>query len=267
VCKIILAAVVLAIGPMLFAQQALNNEAIIKLVKAGLSDDLIVSAINGSAASYDTTADGIIVLKTAGASDKVVEAIVVKAAASAPPAQSAMTSPVPAPQAEAPQPADATQSEQATQSVWTCLLNKADYKIVFGDDAVTVTPLAGGFSAALKIRTKRKNKQRIQGLWTVPGKAGYIEFIKWSDTQIDAFLLEATGDGANCDTRLQAVSQALSRGSNLSLPYCQGYRFSFIKKLSPASPTAPSITRQDILAAQKEVASPVNTLSTPFAAI
>jgi len=62
----------------LSAQQALNNDAVIKLVKAGLSDDLIVSTVNASAGTYDTSANGLIALKTAGVSDKVVAAIVVK---------------------------------------------------------------------------------------------------------------------------------------------------------------------------------------------
>jgi hypothetical protein len=79
--KNILAFVFLAICPLLVAQQTMNNDSIIKLVKAGLSDDLIVSTINGSAGAYDTSADGIIALKTAGASDKVVAAIVAKASA------------------------------------------------------------------------------------------------------------------------------------------------------------------------------------------
>jgi hypothetical protein len=68
------------------AQQAMNNDSIIKMVKAGLSDDLIVTTINASPAAYDTSADGIIALKTAGVSDKVVAAIVARAAAPAVPA-------------------------------------------------------------------------------------------------------------------------------------------------------------------------------------
>jgi hypothetical protein len=65
------------------AQQAMNNDSIIKLVKAGLSDDLIVSTINASPASYDTSANGLIALKQAGASDKIIAAIVTKAVAPA----------------------------------------------------------------------------------------------------------------------------------------------------------------------------------------
>ena len=82
--KIILTIVFLAICPLVVAQQALNNDSVIKLVKAGLSDDLIVSTVSASAGTYDTSADGIIALKTAGVSDKVVAAILAKASAPAP---------------------------------------------------------------------------------------------------------------------------------------------------------------------------------------
>jgi hypothetical protein len=87
--KAILAAVLLAICPLLFAQQPLNNDSVIKLVKAGLSEDLIVSTINGSAGTYDTSAEGLIALKQASVSDKVVTAIVLKASGSSAPASGA----------------------------------------------------------------------------------------------------------------------------------------------------------------------------------
>jgi hypothetical protein len=61
------------------AQQAMNNDAVIKMVKAGLSDDIIVGSISSQPGQYDTSADGLIALKSAGASDKVVGAIVSKA--------------------------------------------------------------------------------------------------------------------------------------------------------------------------------------------
>lgn len=65
------------------AQQAMNNDAVIKMVKAGLSDDLIVTTINSQPGVFDTSTDGIIALKTAGVSDKVVAAMVSRAAAPA----------------------------------------------------------------------------------------------------------------------------------------------------------------------------------------
>ncbi|MGO9318480.1 MAG: hypothetical protein ACLPXT_13520 [Terracidiphilus sp.] len=93
--KYILAVVFLAIGPLAFAQQALNNDAIIKLVKAGMSDDLIVTTINAQPGNYDVSPDGLIALKTGGASDKVVSAIVLKASAAPPPPPAAPAPPAP----------------------------------------------------------------------------------------------------------------------------------------------------------------------------
>jgi hypothetical protein len=98
--KFILAVIFLSIYPLLAAQQALNNDAILKLVKAGLSDDLIVSTINAQAGTYDISTDGLIALKAGGVSDKVVAAIVTKATAPAP----AAAAPAPAPAAVAPTP-------------------------------------------------------------------------------------------------------------------------------------------------------------------
>ena len=78
--KAFLALFLLAFPSFILAQQALNNDAVVKLVKAGLSDDLIVAAINSSPGSYDTSADGLNALKTAGISDKIIAAIVTRAA-------------------------------------------------------------------------------------------------------------------------------------------------------------------------------------------
>ena len=91
----------LVLSPVLLAQQTLDNAAVVKLIKAGLSEDLVVSTINASPGKYDTSADGLIALKTAGASDKVISAIVMKAsgvspAAAASPAASATSNGLPA---------------------------------------------------------------------------------------------------------------------------------------------------------------------------
>jgi hypothetical protein len=90
--KKIFAVVLLALSSVLVAQQALNNDAVIKLVKAGLSDDLIVSTVTAQPGTYDTSTDGLIALKTAGVSDKVVAAIVAKSSAPAPTAAPQPTS-------------------------------------------------------------------------------------------------------------------------------------------------------------------------------
>jgi len=75
--------VLLVLCSLLAAQQMLNNDSIIKLVKAGLSEDLIISTINAQPGTYDASTDGLIALKGAGVSDKVVAALVGKAAGSA----------------------------------------------------------------------------------------------------------------------------------------------------------------------------------------
>ena len=78
------AVILLAFCSLLVAQQMLDNASVVKLVKAGLSDDLIVSTINASPGTYDTSTNGVIALKTAGASDKVVTAILLRASGGAP---------------------------------------------------------------------------------------------------------------------------------------------------------------------------------------
>ena len=60
------------------AQTTLTNDYIVKMAKAGLSDDLILSSINASPGKFDVTTDGIIALKRGGVSDKVVSAILLK---------------------------------------------------------------------------------------------------------------------------------------------------------------------------------------------
>ena len=86
--KPLIAFAFLAVFPLITAQQTLNNDSIEKLVKAGLSDDLIVSTVNASPGTYDTSADGLIALKKAGASDKVISAVLMRASGIAPAAAS-----------------------------------------------------------------------------------------------------------------------------------------------------------------------------------
>jgi hypothetical protein len=93
----ILLLALLALCPALVAQQTLNNDAVIKLANAGLSEDLIVSTINSQAGTYDTSTDGLIALKAAGLSDNVVSAMVAKASIPTPakPAACSEDGPIP----------------------------------------------------------------------------------------------------------------------------------------------------------------------------
>jgi hypothetical protein len=73
--------VAIAVGflVLLSGQQTLNNDAVVSLMKAGFSEDVIISAINRSQGSYDTSIDGLIALRNAGITNKEIAAIVAKA--------------------------------------------------------------------------------------------------------------------------------------------------------------------------------------------
>jgi hypothetical protein len=94
--KAFVAVLFLAACSLLIAQD-MNNDTVIKMIKAGLSDDVIATTINASAATYDTSPNGLIALKQAGASDKVIAAIVAKAAPATASAPAAAPAPPPLP--------------------------------------------------------------------------------------------------------------------------------------------------------------------------
>ena len=79
-----------AICSPLLGQQSMNNESVVKMAKAGLSDDVIVSTINASTGTYSTTPDDLIALKTAGVGEKVIAAMVTR---NSPEPRSPMTPP------------------------------------------------------------------------------------------------------------------------------------------------------------------------------
>ncbi len=60
------------------AQEPLTNDSVIKMVKAGLSEDVVVSMVKTQPAKYTLTPDQLISLKSAGVPDKVVAAMVEK---------------------------------------------------------------------------------------------------------------------------------------------------------------------------------------------
>jgi len=60
------------------AQEPLTNDSVIKMVKAGLSEDVIVSMVKTQPAKYTLKPDELIRLKSAGVPDKVVAAMVEK---------------------------------------------------------------------------------------------------------------------------------------------------------------------------------------------
>jgi hypothetical protein len=68
-----------------FSQQPLNNDAVIKMVKAGLDDGTIVTMIQNSPGHYDLSTDALIALRKDGISDKLIGAMAAKNAAPPPP--------------------------------------------------------------------------------------------------------------------------------------------------------------------------------------
>lgn len=75
---------ILCFTPLLHAQETLTNDSVIKLLKAGLSEELILTTINSSPGNYDTSVNALIALKKAGAGDKVMSAMILKASGAAP---------------------------------------------------------------------------------------------------------------------------------------------------------------------------------------
>lgn len=72
------------------AQSTMTNDSVLKMAKAGLTEDIILGSINGQAGSYRTDADSLIALKSAGVSDKVIGAMIAKGSGSAPAPAGAM---------------------------------------------------------------------------------------------------------------------------------------------------------------------------------
>lgn len=70
---------ILLLGAVLsFGQDALNNEGIIKLVKAGMSEELIVNVIRQQPGIYALGATELVALKEAGVSEKLIAAMLDK---------------------------------------------------------------------------------------------------------------------------------------------------------------------------------------------
>jgi hypothetical protein len=84
-----LAGVLLVFAVSVPAQEVLNNNSILKLLQAGIGEDMIINMINSQPGKYSLGADDVIAWKKAGVSDKVLAAMIAKnaggAAAAAPP--------------------------------------------------------------------------------------------------------------------------------------------------------------------------------------
>jgi hypothetical protein len=88
----LVAAILISMSLVAFGQEALTNASIVKMTKAGLGDDLIVSMVQNQPGHYELTPDTLTSLKSQGVSEKVLAAMAAKnsgapAAAAAPAAK------------------------------------------------------------------------------------------------------------------------------------------------------------------------------------
>src|SRR5579863_7598339 len=70
--------IAIVIGCLGNAQEALTNDSVVKMVKAGLSEDVILSMVRTQPGKYTVAPEQLIDLKSAGVPDRVVAAMVEK---------------------------------------------------------------------------------------------------------------------------------------------------------------------------------------------
>jgi hypothetical protein len=76
--RMLLAVLAVCLG-VASAQQFTNtNDSVIKMVKAGMSDSIVISTINSQPAQFSLSANDLIALKQAGVSDAVMAAMIAK---------------------------------------------------------------------------------------------------------------------------------------------------------------------------------------------
>jgi hypothetical protein len=75
------------------AQQALTNDSILKLVKAGMGDEIIVNMINTQAANFSLGPEDLIALKKGAVSEKIINAMLMKGKGPAPAPAAPATAP------------------------------------------------------------------------------------------------------------------------------------------------------------------------------
>jgi hypothetical protein len=69
---------VVGIVALCFAQATLTNDSIIRSVKEGLGEDLVVTAIQTQPGKYATGLDDMTALKAAGVSEKIIKAMIAR---------------------------------------------------------------------------------------------------------------------------------------------------------------------------------------------
>ena len=70
--------ILLSITCVLLAQAPIDNEGVIKLVKSGMTEDMIISVIQQQPGAYVLGADDFVLLKAAGVSEKIIGVMLAK---------------------------------------------------------------------------------------------------------------------------------------------------------------------------------------------
>jgi hypothetical protein len=81
--------ILLVMAAVAYAQETLNNDAVVKMVKAGLGENLVINMIQSQPGSYTLTPDALVKLKQDGVSDKVLGAMIARGSGAAVPAAAA----------------------------------------------------------------------------------------------------------------------------------------------------------------------------------
>ena len=99
------------------APAPMTNQDVIRLVKANISEDLIIAKIKQSKTKFDVSVDGLVALKGAGVSDRLISVIMSPAPVAPPVAAPAtsMASPPPAPKPAFP-PSNVPKEVAATET-------------------------------------------------------------------------------------------------------------------------------------------------------
>jgi hypothetical protein len=236
--------------PTAAAEEILNNQAVLDMVKAGMSDDLVITKIKTSKTSFDTSTAALQDLKKAGLSDPVLTAMV---AAAVNPLATTPTHTTGEP-AEVKVP-DGTEIEIELRTNVSGQASKVgdivDFVVVKPVQVNGVVIVDQGASARAKITTAKK-----AGYW---GKAGKLEWAIQDVMAIDGnrvparFTKRQTGDSKGGTVAVAAVATTvllgpvgllwgLKKGKAAVIPAGNRYTIfiqgdTTIKGLIPAKPT------------------------------
>jgi hypothetical protein len=183
----------------LCAQEPLNNETILKLVKAGIGEDTIVGMVNQQPGKYSLADADVAALKTAGVSEKIIAAMIVRGGAS-----NAQPTPAPAPtipNPPAPQAPLVLQDSTPVRLRLSRNLSSADAQVgetvdfeVLDDLKVDDLLLAPRGGTAIATVTEAQSKRRMARGGKLDVNIDYVRLVNGEKVALRA-VKEAKGGG------------------------------------------------------------------------